>query len=205
MGVAAARKTAGRAMTSPVNWVLLGLVIERPSYGLELATRFERMYGDVLAVSSDSHVYKAIDALYRRGMIEEVPRSRFGRQPKPHYRATELGQSSFEDWWIDYAAAESRRQKLWVRQLRILGRDPRVALRVLTRFELEFQKKASQIGMPPGRVGVDARGDLIDELVSEHQRSAVGGVFSWLGYAQRRFEALAAREPAVRKPPDEPA
>ena len=35
-------------MQSPVNWALLGLVIERPSYAYELAKRFERTYGSVL-------------------------------------------------------------------------------------------------------------------------------------------------------------
>ena len=32
------------SMQSPVNWALLGLVIERPSYAYELAQRFERTY-----------------------------------------------------------------------------------------------------------------------------------------------------------------
>ena len=35
-------------MRSPVNWALLGLIIERPSYAYNLAQRFERRYGDTL-------------------------------------------------------------------------------------------------------------------------------------------------------------
>lgn len=35
-------------MRSPLNWALLGLVIQRPSYGYELVQRFERIYEDAL-------------------------------------------------------------------------------------------------------------------------------------------------------------
>ncbi len=57
-------------MRSLVSWSLLGLVIERPSYGYELVQRFERTYGDVLELSSPSQIYTALDALQRRSLIE---------------------------------------------------------------------------------------------------------------------------------------
>ena len=50
-------------MRSPINWALLGLVIQRPSYGYELVQRFERTYEDALELSSPSQVYTALDAL----------------------------------------------------------------------------------------------------------------------------------------------
>lgn len=40
-------------MRSPVNWTVLGLVIERSSYGWELWTRFERLYDDVMPTRTD--------------------------------------------------------------------------------------------------------------------------------------------------------
>ena len=46
-------------MHSPVNWALLGLIIERPSYAFELATRFKRNYEGAIAISSPSHIYTA--------------------------------------------------------------------------------------------------------------------------------------------------
>ena len=48
---------------SQVQWGLLALVIERPSYGYELATRFERAYGGALRLSSTSYAYTALQAL----------------------------------------------------------------------------------------------------------------------------------------------
>jgi DNA-binding PadR family transcriptional regulator len=53
--------------------------------------RFEEAYGDVLVLSSESHVYTALNELSRRGLIEELtdaPAARTGtnRQPKVRYR-----------------------------------------------------------------------------------------------------------------------
>ena len=76
-------------MQSPVNWALLGLVIERPSYAYELAQRFDRTYEGALSLSSTSHVYTALRALEDARLIEEVPGSGTGRQPKPRYRASD--------------------------------------------------------------------------------------------------------------------
>jgi DNA-binding PadR family transcriptional regulator len=189
---------AARQMRSSVNWTLLGLVIERPSYGLELATRFQRVYAEVLKVSGDSHVYKALDALESRAMIEMIPGTGFGRQPKPHYRATELGVGSYEDWLVEQVDVEAQRQELWVRQLSMFAHDPQAALQVLGRFERQYLKRVGQVGLPTRRPTGDTRTELIDDLVSEQQRIAVGGMLSWLRYTQALFEAR------VRKPADEP-
>jgi len=193
--VAANRKSAGREMTSVVNWTLLGLVIERPSYGLELANRFQRVYAEVLPVSGDSHVYSALDALAGRGLIEILPGVAAGRQPKPHYRATASGLRAYEDWLVTQVEAEGRRQELWVRQLAIFARDPHTALRVLARYEAECLKRAGRVGMPATHVAAGGPAALIDELVSEQRRISVGGMLSWLRFAHARFEALAGGEP----------
>src|SRR5580704_2766418 len=78
-------------MRSPVNWALLGLIIERPSYAYDLAQRFERRYGQALPLSNVGHIYTALGVLGDRGLVEEIPGTRQGRQPRPRYRATEQG------------------------------------------------------------------------------------------------------------------
>jgi DNA-binding PadR family transcriptional regulator len=194
-----ARNRGERAMTSPVNWALLGLVINRASYGLELAHRFERAYGDVLPVSGDSHVYSALDRLETRGLIEIVPGTEITRQPKPHYRATELGVQSYENWLVEQVDAERRRQELWVRQLAVFTLAPDAALNVIDRFERQYLKTAGQAGHARQGMG-DARSELIDGLVAEQQRLAVGGMLSWLQFARSSFEALASKPPADEPP-----
>ncbi len=49
-------------MRSPINWGVLGLLIERPGYGYDLFHRFERTYGELLELSSPSQIYKALNA-----------------------------------------------------------------------------------------------------------------------------------------------
>src|ERR1700684_4706111 len=96
----AERGVQAAPMHSQVNWALLGLVIERPSYAYELARRFERTYRDVLSLSSKSHVYTALGALQDRALIEEVPSTRTGRQPRPRYRATARGVQGYAEWIV---------------------------------------------------------------------------------------------------------
>jgi DNA-binding PadR family transcriptional regulator len=194
------RRTVDRPMTSPVNWALLGLVIRRSSYGLELAKRFQRVYEEVLPVSGESHVYSALDALETRGMIEIVPGTAVGRQPKPHYQATLLGVRSYEEWLVAQVGAELRRQELWVRQLAVFIHDPDAALHVIARFEQEYLRGAGQAGRSRNGYALDSRAELIDGLVCEQQRLAVGGMLSWLRYARERFDAL-ARKPTANGPP----
>jgi DNA-binding PadR family transcriptional regulator len=200
MRATAVRKTADRAMTSSVNWALLGLVIERPSYGLELAHRFQRVYVDVLPVSSESHIYAALDALQGRGMIEIVPGTDIGRQPKLHYRATSFGMHSYEEWLVAQIDEERRRQELWVRQLAIFAPDPVAALRVVGRFERRYLEGVGRIGRSLDDSAAASRAELIDELVAEHRRLAAGGMLSWFRFAEESFEALAGK-PHIHGPP----
>jgi DNA-binding PadR family transcriptional regulator len=180
-------------MTSPVNWALLGLVISRSGYALELARRFERTYGEVRPLSGESHVYSVLDALKARGLVEIVPGVQSARQPKPHYRATALGVRSYEDWLVEQVDAERRSAEFWVRQLAVFADDPEAALRVIDRFEHEYLKRSGQVGRPLATGPVDARSELIDGLVAEQHRIAVGGMLSWLRVARERFEAVSTR------------
>ncbi|MGA9315945.1 MAG: helix-turn-helix transcriptional regulator [Solirubrobacteraceae bacterium] len=175
-------------MASVVYWAVLGLVIERPSYGLELYNRYQRLYADLLPVSGSSHVYTALDELENRGFIETIPEVGAGRQPKPHYRVTLLGASSFEDWYVEQMDAQRRSLELWARQLAIFAHNPVTAIDLIGRFRLEYLEKVGQIGREPEDSVGGSRGALIDELVAEQQRIAAGGMLSWLRFANARFE-----------------
>lgn len=187
-------------MTSAIYWTLLGLVIERPSYGLELYYRYQRLYADVLPVSGESHIYSALDALEARGLIETVPGIGVSRQPKLPCKATPLGIRSYEDWLVEQIDVEHRRQELWVRQLAIFADHPGAALNVLGRYQRQYLKTAGQTGSRPEGAVTDSRGALIDELVAEKHRIADGGTLSWLQYTIARFEDR-ARSVAHDDPP----
>lgn len=188
----AGREAAQAApMQSQVNWALLGLVIERPSYAYELARRFERTYEGVLTLSSVSHVYTALAALKDRALVEELPGTRAGRQPKPHYRATPKGLEDYRQWLAAQLDEDLRRQRLFVLSLSTFTRDPQAALEVLALYEQACMSEAQSIPLAP-RAEVCANGapELAARLLAEDSRLALGAKLAWVQYARRELRAL---------------
>ncbi len=199
MGAEATAKRGAAAMRSPVSWALLGLVIERPSYGYELMQRFERTYGDALELSSPSQIYVALDTLARRGLIEDLPTDAGAsigvRQPKPHYRATAAGLDSYQEWLLAQMRGERRRSRLFARQLAAL--EPRMALTVIERYEQACLRDASELPKPAGDEPSAAAG-LAARLADEEERLAVGARLTWIEYARREFATLASASASRR-------
>ncbi len=183
-------------MSSPVNWALLGLIIERPSYGYELAQRFERVYGEVLPVSSASHIYAALNALETRSLVEHVPPSAAlqsgGRQPKPHYRATAHAHRAYREWLVVQIQDDRRRSRLFARELAVLASEPDAALEVLRGYELACLEEAARTPItPPGGAARDTNA-VIARLVAEENRLAGEAMLAWVEYARRELSALEA-------------
>jgi DNA-binding PadR family transcriptional regulator len=149
------RKTPA-PMTSPVNWALLGLIIERESYAFELAQRFQEIYRDVISLSSTSHIYTALGVLEERALIEQTPGTRAGRQPKPNYRATPEGIQNYAEWLVGYVREDRRRQAMFVLGLSALAANPNWVAEILDRYEqawIEHDGSGSLValdGLPPG-------------------------------------------------------
>jgi DNA-binding PadR family transcriptional regulator len=180
-------------MQSPVNWALLGLVIERPSYAYELAQRFDRTYDGALSLSSTSHVYTALRSLLDRKLIEEVPGSGTGRQPKPWYRATSAGLEHYQRWLVGQLSDERRRQRLFAMELAALMSEPELARAVIDGYEHECLREAGQ-STPDQKDGCDeARSALASRLASEENRLAIGARLAWVQYVRRELRAIAER------------
>jgi DNA-binding PadR family transcriptional regulator len=178
-------------MRSLVNWALLGLVIDRPSYAYELAQRFERTYEDALALSSISHVYLALGSLKDRGLVEEIAGTRSGRQPKPHYRPTERGVQEYRDWLVEQICADRQRQRLFVLQLGALTRNPAVAIEVIDRLEAICLKQAARTPLPASSETEDEEPQLIERLLGEENRLGVGAKLAWVQYARDQLKRAA--------------
>lgn len=199
MGVRGADPARAQPLQSAVQWALLGLVIERPSYGYELATRFERVYADALRLSSVSYAYTALQALEQRGLIEEVARSRGGRQPKPIYRPTPQGIEAFQEQLVCEVSEERRRSRVSARKLAVFAGDPTVALGLLERIREACLREAVRSSPPngPREAELDTAGELAARLAAEEGRLAIGAKLAWLDYAERELAELADR-PAPR-------
>ena len=186
-------------MHSSVNWALLGLIVERPSYAYALAQRFERTYGHALALSSPSHAYSALGTLKERGLIEELPGTRTGPQPKPNFRATVKGMQEYHEHLIGQVAEERRRQKVFFLQLTALTRDPAKAFQVLDTYEQACLAESCTRRIPSGEdCSPDDAHKLQARLIVEEQRLALGAKIEWARFARAEIKALINARAAAR-------
>lgn len=191
------KKTAS-PMQSAVQWALLGLVIERPSYGYELAQRFESAYDGMLHLSGISYVYTALDTLQRRTLIEEIPGTRSGRQPKPRYRATAEGIDSYKERLTTQIQEDFRRSRLFARQLAVFAHQPEAALEVIERYGEACLEEASAMPIPSPATPLDGVSGLAARLVLEESRLSMEAKLPWVEYARREFRALLAAQALKR-------
>ena len=200
MGVGSAREHATAPMHSAINWALLGLVIERPSYAYELAHRFERTYDGVLTLSAVSHVYTALATLRTRGLVEELPSTRAESRSRRRYRATEQGLSEHTQWLVGQVSEERKRQRLLVLQLGALTRTPGRALEVLDAYEQACLSEAAAAPAPqsaaedPGTIGLVAR------LIGEETRLSVAAKLRWSQYARAQLHTYASTSSQSHRP-----
>jgi DNA-binding PadR family transcriptional regulator len=194
MGVGSASEQTLTPMHSPVNWALLGLVIERPSYAYELARRFERTYEGALSLSSVSHVYTALATLRERGLVQEVAGTEKGARSRRRFEATSHGLDQHAEWLIGQVAEERRRQRLLVLQLGALARTPERALAVLDAFEHECLAEAAATP-PAGQEATDAGATgLAARLLGEEARLRVAAKLRWSQYARAQLRMFAERQ-----------
>lgn len=85
---------------APGEWAVLALLCEKPAHGWALARDLSASgeLGSIWALGRPL-VYRALDALVDRGLIEQAAYERGVRGPnRTVYRATESGQAAVVDW-----------------------------------------------------------------------------------------------------------
>ena len=195
-------RAIGHARSQPpqsqVQWGLLALVIERPSYGYELATRFERAYGDALRLSSTSYAYTALQALEEHGLVEEVAGTGGGRQPKPIYRATDAGIAALKEQLISEVGSDRRRSRVSARKLAAFAHEPETALALIAGIREACLLEAVQSldAQSQTSADLDPAGHLAVRHAAEEGRLAVDAKLRWLDYAARELQAQVERRAA---------
>jgi DNA-binding PadR family transcriptional regulator len=191
------RKTPA-PMTSPVNWALLGLIIERESYAFELARRFQEIYRNVISLSSTSHVYTALGVLEKRALVEQIPGLRTGRQPKPNYRATPHGIESYGEWLVGYVSEDRRRQAMFVLGLSSLAGNTSWVAEVLDRYEqalLEHPRSSDLLVLDTLRDGPNA--GLIARILSAENELTVAAKRTWVRGVRAALQDGRAGDPTT--------
>jgi DNA-binding PadR family transcriptional regulator len=93
---------------------VLGLVIERPGYGYQLAQRLDERFGS--SGFAPSGVYSALDQLARDDYIRSAGEKGTGparrAAPRTIYKATDGGVDHFEAWMLDSSPTPPLRDEL---------------------------------------------------------------------------------------------
>jgi DNA-binding PadR family transcriptional regulator len=177
------------SMRSAVSWTLLGIVIEAPSHGYELAVRFERTYGELIEISSRSHIYTALESLAQRAFIEEHPtpgvHTPSRRHPKAGYNATPQGIKAHQQWLAEQLLAERQLQRRFTIQLAAL--NTQAALEVLDRYEQETLEESTRPQPASVNQGGQQPEQIAERLTAEQQRRTVDARLAWIEYARREF------------------
>ena len=178
----------------PVQLAVLALLIERRTYVYELSQRFDDRFGELLPVATGT-VYKAVDGLVKRGLVERMALDGGDdgiRPPKPPYRATADGARTLRQSLADDMRGDPFQAEMLQRLMSVSVQDARALLDLVDRYE---RLCLEQIGaLPPAVVPVgEPRSSFVSlrgELVAEERRLALEAQMKWVAYARRRIGAV---------------
>jgi DNA-binding PadR family transcriptional regulator len=96
---------------------VLGLVIERPGYGYDLARRLQERFGS--SGFAPTGVYSALDQLSSDELVRNAGSRENGLNeraaPRTIYEATSKGMSHFEDWMLGDSSLAPVRDELYMK------------------------------------------------------------------------------------------
>jgi DNA-binding PadR family transcriptional regulator len=185
---------------------VLGLVIERPGYGYQLAQRLDERFSS--SGFAPSGVYSALDQLSRDELVRSAgelgPGPARRAAPRTIYEATEEGVDHFESWMLDPSPMPPLRDELHMKIALCRPRNVPRLIEMISGQELvclgRLRDLKSIIEEAPGPahdwsrlMGVlaseaeiafwDARmkwlqsaRELLEQLREEHEPSTLGGV-----------------------------
>lgn len=189
------RVRRSRPLNSLLHTAVLSLLVERPGHVYNLALRYDDRFGDRMPRVAAT-IYRVVDALEKKGLAE-------GMQPPPSdtkhktYRATAEGTNAFTVSLTEEIRGEPLRLELVMRMLSAAaagGSEP--VLQVLDAFERECLEEATRLPPTPSAadnlVGVDDMVAVVEQLVAEERRLAIGVHLRWIRFARAQIRRLSA-------------
>jgi DNA-binding PadR family transcriptional regulator len=120
----------------PIKHAVLGLLVERRSYGFELATRLRERLGAGLAVPNGT-VYASLRALEADGLAQVAKRVVRGRQERIYFAPTDAGVQAFRQWMDEPLSREPLRGDLFLKLALMSEQHLPVLREAFERLELE--------------------------------------------------------------------
>jgi DNA-binding PadR family transcriptional regulator len=159
---------------------VLGLVLERPSYGYELVARFDRTFAEQPCAwrVTPQAIYDALLKLEKVTLIEPIcerPPGRSQAASRQVYRATPTGARAMREWLGRPMPSNPSREELLLR-LRF-GEGSDHALREMLRLHAVACLEELE------RIGSAEAQTRTERLVKEDRRLAVQARLTWIDYA----------------------
>jgi DNA-binding PadR family transcriptional regulator len=178
-------------------YAVLGLLLERPSYGYEVLVRFRQAFDIGQWAITPQGLYASLDRLERDGLIEPVDEhdpDASRRQPKVPYRVTPAGVRELRRFLERPMAADPSRPELLVRLRCAASRDAEELLRMLDGYEQACLDELGQIGDETGAAPPRQR-SLVERLALEDRRLGIQARLQWIDYARKELCAITTGEP----------
>lgn len=180
-----------RGASSPVTGALLGLLLERPGYGYELAQRLNERMGPSWKLTPSS-IYPVLERLEADELVRRTVKDMPGRQRQRErimFHATDAATAAFEEWLARPARKEPIRTELLAKIAVARPADGARLLELLDEYERECR---ALLADGDGRGGVVDDGRLPwNAMLSDVIESAAGGQLraelDWVLFARRRI------------------
>lgn len=206
-----ARGRAGEDARSPVGWLVLALLIERPSHGYELSQRYDERFGSFAALSVP-RIYAALDRLRDSKMIEPIVLDTTKPMPRQHlmrrsYRATSAGAQAYRAWVAERLRDDPQRPQLLARIAASGGLGLDGVLDVIDRYERACVEELQALPTDSEQLelgGCDIA-DVTRFLVNDQQRRELSARREWAIHARQVLQALTQRRQADRDRSGEPS
>jgi DNA-binding PadR family transcriptional regulator len=175
-------------MTGPsgsVRAVLLGLVLERPGYGYELANRLVDRLGETWQFAT-TDIYRLLDALEKEGLLRACEERR-PRRKQTHlvYHPTALTARALSDWIETLSPREPIREGIRAKVVAAREQDARSLLLALKEYERECLTLARLV---PPATNVPAWCGLVIDCSRDAVDAQLRNEIEWSRRTRHRIE-----------------
>jgi DNA-binding PadR family transcriptional regulator len=184
-------------------YAVLGLVIERPGYGYQLAQRLEERFGS--SEFAPSGVYSALDQLSRDSFIRSAGEMGGGNSrraaPRTIYEATPEGTDHFAAWMLEASPTPPLRDELHMKIALCRPRDLPRLIEIVRGQELACMGRLSDLKQRADEDPPNAHewSSLMRTLSRDAEVAVWNARIEWLQSARELLEQLG--EEADRSPP----
>jgi DNA-binding PadR family transcriptional regulator len=185
-----------RGSSAPLRGALLGIVLERPGHGGDLASRLVARLGETWRIDTND-VYRLLDQLVADGLVEahEEPRRENRRRTRVVYRPTELSEGALTAWMEALLPREPVRLGLHAKLVVARDEDAPRLVAALRDYERECLRLAQLVAPATSGETPHTWTGLVMDCTRDAVWRQLQSDVDWAAHARRRInEHMQAQE-----------